>query len=446
MKKVLFIATEYPPLATTGVYRSLKFTKYLYQFEVDPIVATLTKESSFDIFGKIVDNSLLTEIPKSTVIHRIPCNSIKPYFSNKFKEFVNIYFSINDIIGRVWKKEFNIHIENIIETEKPTVIYTSLPPFSIGKLVTKIALKHRIPLIIDMRDGWLTWRTAPFGSYLHYLLTKREERYIFENADAVIGTTKELLEIFKYDHPMIDRNKFHWIPNGYDCSLIHKGLLLKKYNPKEKLKIGYVGSFYYSPKGQQDLNTPWWKKKGHKILQYIAVKEDWFYRSPYFFLLTIKRIIEKHPHLSSYIELHFVGKKPEWIDSMIQSIGINAAITFHGWLCQTDCRDLLSTFDAVFVTAAKRIGGVDWALPSKVFDYISAQKFIFAMVPSSATRNFILNTNTGVVLDPDNIDKAAIDLSNVILNGAKLSLNIDELQCYNRRNTAGKLSSIIYSL
>ena len=74
-EKSFFIATEYPPLATTGVYRSLKFTKYLYQFEVDPIVA-LTKESSFDIL-KIVDNSLLTEIPNLQLYieyHVIPLN------------------------------------------------------------------------------------------------------------------------------------------------------------------------------------------------------------------------------------------------------------------------------------------------------------------------------------------------------------------------------------
>lgn len=446
MKKVLFIATEFPPLATAGVHRSLKFIKFLTQYDVDPIVVTLTEESSIDIFGDIVDRFLLTDIPQSTAIHRIPCKSIKPYYKNRVKRFITIYFNTNDIISKVWKKQFNKYVHNLIETEKPSIIYVTLPPFSIGNLATKIALKHKIPLIIDMRDGWLTWRTAPFGSYLHYLLTKRKERFIFNNANAIIGTTKELIEIFKKDHPKIEKNKFHWIPNGYDTELEFESVSLKKYDENKKLRIGYIGSFYYSPKGREEIFKPWWKKKGHKIFQYIAEKEDWLYRSPYFFLKTIKGITNKHSHLARYIELHFVGAKPEWMSEMLDKIDLNVNIVFHGWQKQEICQNLLSSFDAVFVTAAKRENGEDWPMPSKIFDYISANKFILSMAPPSATRNFIEKTKAGVNFNPSNLENAIHELSELILNGATLKLDKTELSHYSRLNTAKKLSKVIHNL
>lgn len=446
MKKILFIATEFPPLANTGVHRSVKFVKYLQKYNIDPIVVTLTEESGIDIFGKSNDNALSSQIPNTVKIHRIPCKSIKPYYRTKLRGFITIFFSTKDIIGKVWNKQFALYISDLIKLEKPSAIYATLPPFSIGKLATKAAKTHNIPLIIDMRDGWLTWRTSPFGSYLHYLFTKIEEKSLFKSASVVIGTTKELISIFSKDHPQIAIEKFHWIPNGFDGVIVDEFVSIKKYTPGTKLKIGYIGSFYYSPKGRTDMYKPWWRKRGHRIFQYTKTKEDWLYRSPHFFILILNQLAKINPAYIEDLELHFVGHKPEWIEEMIQKAKCPFRVVFHGWQNNSRSVELLSTFDTVFVTSAKRGNDDDWPLPSKIFDYITKNKLIIAVAPNGATKSFIQQTQTGIVLDPDSINESAEQLHSVFNKGIELKIETDELKKYDRKETAKKLANIIFEL
>ena len=61
---VLFVAFEFPPAATAGVYRSLKFAKYLPEFGVTPIVVTIDEASTRNILQWPLDASLLEDLPR----------------------------------------------------------------------------------------------------------------------------------------------------------------------------------------------------------------------------------------------------------------------------------------------------------------------------------------------------------------------------------------------
>lgn len=66
MKKVLVIAHIFPPLGGSGVQRTLKFIKYLREYNYEPIVVTVG-ESDF-LFK---DTSLLKEVPEDINIIRV---------------------------------------------------------------------------------------------------------------------------------------------------------------------------------------------------------------------------------------------------------------------------------------------------------------------------------------------------------------------------------------
>ena len=63
MKKVLAVAYHYPPVGGGGVFRTLKFTKYLPKFGFQPYVLTV-KNSMY----KPKDLSLVKEIPPETKV------------------------------------------------------------------------------------------------------------------------------------------------------------------------------------------------------------------------------------------------------------------------------------------------------------------------------------------------------------------------------------------
>jgi hypothetical protein len=67
VKKLLVIAYFFPPAGAVGVYRTLKFVKYLPEFGWEPVVLTVSN-GKFPIY----DESLMKLIPEGLEVHRCP--------------------------------------------------------------------------------------------------------------------------------------------------------------------------------------------------------------------------------------------------------------------------------------------------------------------------------------------------------------------------------------
>ena len=77
MKRILIITYYLPPCGGSGVHRWLKFVKYLPQFNIQPIVITVSPEKAS---YPILDETLIKDIPEN----------IKVYTTNTF-ELYNLY-------------------------------------------------------------------------------------------------------------------------------------------------------------------------------------------------------------------------------------------------------------------------------------------------------------------------------------------------------------------
>ena len=66
MNKALLIAYHYPPLGGPGVFRTLKFTKYLPTYDFQPYILTVKNP-----MYKLKDPTLLKEIPALAKTKRI---------------------------------------------------------------------------------------------------------------------------------------------------------------------------------------------------------------------------------------------------------------------------------------------------------------------------------------------------------------------------------------
>ena len=67
MKKLLVIAYFFPPSGAVGVYRTLKFVKYLPEFGWEPVVLTVSNGKT-----PVYDESLMKLIPAGVEVHRVP--------------------------------------------------------------------------------------------------------------------------------------------------------------------------------------------------------------------------------------------------------------------------------------------------------------------------------------------------------------------------------------
>ena len=439
MINILFIAFEFPPLNRGGVFRPLSFVKYLPQFGINPVVVTLDPNSYADVFDLFTcDKSLGDGFLEGATIVPITAEKSKPL--SRWKQFTSIYFSIHGNEARYWKKAFNESIDNVIATYSPKVILATVPPFSVLPLAEKIAKKHKLPLILDFRDAWSQWRTLPYGTIFHYWRTLHLEGRYFRHANAIIATSGQTIDDFKKLHQNIPASKFHYVPNGYNGTLqpwcpIRTG--------KDEYTIGYVGSFYFTHMARAQMLKPWWRKKGHRMLQYIPRKQDWLYRSPYFFFKCLQALNRRNPNLGNRIKVKFAGKKVSWLEDMIASFDLQQQVFQIGELPHQESLHFQQQCDALLVTSAKHLGGRDYSVAGKTFEYIEMQKPVISFACEGAQKDLLLETGLALICDPDDTDTSSRSLADLFEGRKDLHPNFEFLSTLSRSRLIERLAKII---
>ena len=163
MKKVLFIAYNFPPHGGPGVQRSLKFVKYLREFGWEPIVIAGPKSG-----GVVQDKSMLCQIPDNTKIYYMGkfCFNKIIRIASQIKlrlpaMAISCMLSIPDptiFWALRWKKQ----IISIAKKEGVDAIYTSSSPYSAHLLGLWIKKNTGLPWFADFRDPWSYNHHVPY--------------------------------------------------------------------------------------------------------------------------------------------------------------------------------------------------------------------------------------------------------------------------------------------
>lgn len=251
LKRFLFLAYYFPPVFSSGVYRSLKFVKYLPQFGWQPYVISTTEATDIRMF----DPSLLAEVPAETPIWRLPTPEPRPYSrlaawirgqksmpEGTNGETITSPAATQSAAAPPWLKKLLkaacwplTLIENppvdkqlywslraiplaqrLVRQHDLQVIYTSAAPWSV--LLVGLLLKRRTgrPWVLDMRDPW----TSHEYLYHHYGFRRRIdillERAALRAADRVLITSPAYADELEQvaAAPMDDKTAL--ITNGFD--------------------------------------------------------------------------------------------------------------------------------------------------------------------------------------------------------------------------------------
>ncbi len=437
---ILYVAFEFAPLNRGGVYRSTGFAKWLNQFGINPILVTLDESSYKDVYGEYsTDAGIGKMIPENTVVIKVKTE--KAQQKTGIRKFMSIYFSIHGNETKYWSKNFYAAVDEAIQKYKPAAIMATVPPFSVLPLAKTISEKYHLPLVLDFRDAWSQWKTVPYGSVFHYRRTVALEKKYLSAAAAVITTSQQTLDAFKHIHPDIPAQKFHCIMNGYEGGLTE----WKPLNISHDLfTIGYVGSFYFNPTARAQMLKPWWKKRGHRMLQYIPHRQDWLYRSPYFFFKAIAALNKTFPAVGQKIKIKFAGKKQEWLPDMISSFGLDNQVELTGELAHEDSIKFQQQCDALLLTSAKQLNGkADYSIAGKTFEYFQAQRPVIGFVCNGAQKDLLSRSGTAVICDPDNI-KDAVSTLNYFFNGTIRPVpDLNFLQTLSREKLTQQLAELI---
>ena len=211
-KKILMIATYFPPAGGVGVFRITKFVKYLKKMKYNPIIVTIDEK-----FITNKDNSFLNDI-KDCKVYRLN-------FDAKTKIAKQFYYKL--------KQEIN----EIIIKEKPSVAYITGGPFYVLPIGRYLYNLYDLPYIIDLRDPWALQKNknnlkSKLIKFKNILL----ERYTFKKASYILTVNETMKNMYKDFYP---KYNFLTITNGYDEDDF-LNIKPKKFN---NFTIVYTGKF-----------------------------------------------------------------------------------------------------------------------------------------------------------------------------------------------------------
>lgn len=406
MKRVLFIAYHFPPLAGGGTFRSLKFVKYLPEFGWLPTVLT-TKTRNYWAY----DENLLEEVPKKVKIIRAA--EIDPFYLHIFLSKIGL--------GKLYdklKERFFIPDEKIgwiplayrkavreLKRQKYDLIFSTSPTPCAHIIALKLKKRFGVPWICDFRDYWTAHFTYPYKNTPREKYDQHVERNIFKNADQIItvsqGVKKDFLNMFP-------NSAIHVITNGYDKYEV------KHMQKSTEFKILYTGSFY-----------------GHY--------------NPAIFLLAVKKGIEEQPSLYQLLHLYFAGNYPPDIKKMFNHYQQHFSMDYVDFMSPNQLeKEYLSASILLLILPADK--HYKTYLPAKLFTYLNKCRPIFAVIPDGEAKTLLSKSNLGFFADPNSPE----DIKNQILHLYQLwksdqltvEPNMEYIRQFHRRKLTQQLAEV----
>lgn len=358
----------FPPFSGGGVFRSIKFIKYLQRYTWEPIVLTVKGHSI-----ETIDYTLFNDIPKDVSIVRTKFIDFELFLSilrklklGRLSALIDRIFLIPDNkIGWIpfaWHK-----IKEIFKNYDIDMLYITSPPASIGFLGMWIKRRYRIPWVIDFRDPWTQNVFFRPISYIHRLINEFFERRILLSCDWVIANTEGNMIKMKQKYRFLEK-KIGVITNGFDSEDF---IGQREINKNHNFLIAYTGTFY------------------------------WEY-SPEYFLRAIKKILVQFPLIASSLKILFIGKGINW--TLIKNLGLSDdIIEIINHVTHRESLSYMCKADLLLLIVPDIEGSDSW-MPGKIYEYIASGRPILATVPEGHAKDLILKTNSGVVVHPKDIE------------------------------------------
>jgi len=444
--RVVFLAFEFPPLTAGGVHRALAFAEHLPACDIALDVVTVRPEDYRAWSPAPVDEALARRIPSTVRVHRLASGFPSWYWralESKLAFRAMQYAYWGDPLAHFWRGPLVEAMDRLVAERRPDVMLATMPPFGVGVLAAGLSRRYRLPWVGDWRDPWTLWRMTPFPTYAHYRYVRHVERAALGSANVSVATSHVTREDWLAMFPSLDPSRLVTIYNGYDPGVLDR---VGRPTPDDQARrIVYVGTFYYDPAARANMLTPAWRRAPQRWLFYTPRREDWLYRSPWFFLKGLRRFADRRPDLAERLQIDFAGAIPSWLPAMLSETGTEGLVHLHGPVTHEQAIRLQKSADAVLLTSAKVLGGRDYSVAGKLFEYIGLRRPILGVLTDGAMRDMVAQTGLGVLADPDDVDAVADAIERVALGTAVTSISPDAtaIARFERRETVRTMADCL---
>ncbi|MDX9857811.1 MAG: glycosyltransferase family 4 protein [candidate division Zixibacteria bacterium] len=401
-KKVLIVSYAFPPSAAVGVYRVIKFCKYLPQFGWDPVILTVQEAVSFSR-----DESLLEQLPRDLKVYRskdaspvtwyekktgrgplepvaaptadpsagkTPATTpVSPSLPGRIKGYIRRSLFTPD--DNVFWVPYGVSAGlKAIKQERIDVIFTTSPPASAHLVGYWLSVLTGTPLVIDFRDLWTQNagyrqknKPAPARLYDRFL-----EKRCMKRSRFIVTATEGFTDLVRGKNPYKPADRIVTITNGLDPDDFASVEFPSAKN--ERFTILYLGSLYGA-------------------------------RNPFFFFEALEHFLDRRPEARDNIRVDFVGgakgyehaTKGNRLEKIVRWLGHVPQKQALSLLWQADVLLLLLGFGETHTTV----------IPAKLFEYIATGRPILAFVPEGQSSALIEKYNRGLAVTSPDKDRVA---------------------------------------
>ncbi len=410
MKHALFVAFHYPPEASSsGVLRTLKYTRYLGHHGWRVTVLTVRCDAY-----AVQDPALEAQIPATVRVIRTPYLNTKRHLAVRGLHLSLL--AIPDAFIGWWPWAVSAG-RRVIREDPVDVIYSTSPHPTAHLIAWALRKRAKIPWVSDFRDPWYEEPPEAGTSRIAHLAARTLERHVVRRSARVIGSTRRLRNMLASRYPTEPSEKFVAIANGYDEDDFKGAVLLQRTGAHDMviLHAGAINPYFRDPRQ----------------------------------LFTAIRDAARPGFLDpGRIHLRFLGAGPfaasSEIAQALADTGLAGQVEFRPRLPYAQALEEMAAADLLLLLQTSS----DTAdlVPAKLFEYLRSDRPVLAVTGNGATREIMEEAGGGWVADPR--DLSALQESLVT---AYRSWNTGALQgfaarrervCrFSRRHLAGALAA-----
>lgn len=427
MKKVLFISYYWPPSGGSGVQRSLKFVKYLPQFNWEPIVYTALNGEMPE-----KDESLLKEIPQEIkVIKRSifePYSFYKIFAGKSQKEKINPNFFTQK--NDNWKDRMAIWIRSnffipdarmfwispsikfltkYVKDNNIDAIISTGPPHSMHLIALGVKRNTGIPWLADFRDPWTNidfyskLNLTSWADNLHHKL----ERKVLSQADEVVmaGYT------WANEMSLIGNRIVKPLLNGFDPEDFSNVSSIKL---DEKFTIVHLGMFS--------------KGRNHEVL-WKALSELCF----------------ENIEFANDLSFRLYGKYDNSALTYMDKYGLQSQTVFYSYIPHNEIVKVQAASQVLYLSV-NDTPNVKGIMTGKVFEYLAVKRPILCIGPEDGdAAKIIIESKAGLVSGFQDLEKLKSNIR-FFYNNFKQGLIFEggsDILKYSRKSITKQLASML---
>lgn len=433
MKTLLMLTRSFPPMFSIGGKRPYRFAKHLPEHGWRPVIVTSPIPESRE-----VDPTAGGELDPSAHVERtfsptwwpgnkggagsdgtVSTPTRKPVFRRSTPlERLKAQFRIP--IGRelallpYWFKL----ARDLVERHQPDAIFATSGPYTallFGALARAVAGRD-IPLILDLRDPW----TLNFGQQSKpgwvRALESRVEEQLLLHADKVTFTCDTVVEAYRQHFTRVPPERLTAIYNSFD--------------PEQRPAARDEGPPTTGPARLVHFGNCYWGRSLETIIRAVA------------------RLQQSQGLSAEDLLVENLGRMAQEDLDLMDELGVSSMFVHRTFVPYAEGLDILARADALLI-----VGWSDKAtlfVAGKMYDYFLAGRPILCLSPPCDQTRLVLETHSGVVVDPRDVDGTVHALERIIAahNGGPPIAEPDPeaVDAYSSPRTTAQLAAILDEL